>query len=41
MNDYEDMLIDALDLFASQDLPDEMLTDVNADEFPRLFAADL
>ena len=28
MNDYEDMLIDALDLVASQDLPDEMLTDL-------------
>ena len=28
MNDYEDMLIEALDLVASEDLPEEMLTDL-------------
>jgi len=28
MNDYEDMLIEALDLVASQNLPEEMLTDL-------------
>ena len=28
MNDYEDMLIEAIDLVASQHLPEEMLTDL-------------